>query len=143
RPEIEPEDRRPVEAAEPAVKVRGTRLEEQPAEEGEDGIADIPVVPGHGARGDAAGEAVAHDEGIAGAEPFDEGAEILEVVAVVRIAHDDIAAAGRFDAAHERGAIALFGDIDHTGAGFARNDLAAVARAVVGDQHFPGNTRAG
>ena len=48
---------------------------------------------GHGARLDAAGEAVAHDEVVAAAQRVDERAEVGEVVAVVGVAHDDEAPA--------------------------------------------------
>ena len=88
----------------------------------------------HGAGGDAAGEAVAHDELVAGAQRGDEGVEIGEIVAVVGVAHDDVLAAGRLDAAGEGRAVAADRDRDDAGAFGGRDRLAAVGRAVVGDE---------
>ena len=90
----------------PQWKSRIGVLEEEPAEEAQHRIAEIAVERRHGAGRDAAREAVAHHELVAGAQRCDEGIEIGEVVAVVGVAHDDVAAARRVDAAGERRAVA-------------------------------------
>ena len=54
---------------------------------------------------------------VAGAQRGDEGIEMGEVVAVVGVAHDDVAAARRLDAGRERRAIAARGHVDDARAG--------------------------
>jgi len=72
----------------------------------ENRIADVPMQRWHRSRLDAALEAVAHDQVVTGPEPVDEGSDGRPVVAVVGVTHDDEAAAGGFDAALERAAVA-------------------------------------
>src|SRR5688572_13016984 len=60
----------------------------------------------HRRLGDAAAEAVAHDEIKAAPELFDEGIELAEIVGIVAVAHDDVAASRRLDAAEQRGPVA-------------------------------------
>lgn len=81
-------------------------------------------------------EAVAHHELAARAQCFDEALQVREVVAVVGVAHDDVAAAGGRDARHQRRAVAALVHVHHACAlGFGNLDR-AVRRAVVGDDDF-------
>ena len=65
------------------MEIAHWNTEEQTAQEGQDGIAEIAVQERHGARLDAAAEAVAHDQLIARAQAVDHGIQVLEIVAVV------------------------------------------------------------
>ena len=96
----------------------------------------------HGALLDAALEAVAHHEAMAGTQLFDEAFQPGEIVAVVRVPHDDVAAARRGDSARQRCAVAALGNLHEASPCSLRQSLRAVARAVVGDQHLAGNSRA-
>ena len=66
------------ETAQPAMKVTDLALEEQPADEREHGVAEILVQERHRPRLDAALEAVAHHEIVAGAELLDVQVEVFE-----------------------------------------------------------------
>ena len=77
-------------AAHPAVEIAGRAAEEQAADPGQDGVADVPVLPGHRAALDAPAEPVAHDQIVPGAELLQERHQAREVVAVIRVADDDV-----------------------------------------------------
>ena len=62
RLEVEVDDRLTPEAPQSAVEVADVGVEEQPAEEGQRGVADVAVQRWHGAVVDAAGETVAHHQ---------------------------------------------------------------------------------
>jgi hypothetical protein len=124
------------------MEVRRLAAEEQSPEETQQWIADIPVMPRHRSGGDAALEAIPHHQLVAGPQRRDEGIEIGEVVAVIGVAHDDIAAKRRLDSGRERGAVATHGD-GHDPRPLTLGDLpAAVGRAVVGDDDFANDPRA-
>ena len=57
------------------MEVAAGAAEEDAADGGEDGVAEVAVEVGHGAGHDAAFEAVAHDELVAFTELGDEGVE--------------------------------------------------------------------
>ena len=76
------------------------------ADEAEHRVAEVAVQWGHGAGFDRAGKAVAHDKVVAGLELWQKTGQMLEVVACVRVGHQDIFAARRLDAGHQRRAIA-------------------------------------
>ena len=82
------------EAAQPAVEVAHAGAEKEPAQGGDGGVADPAVLPGHGARQDASEKSIAHDQVVARPQPLQERVEAAEVVALVGIAHDNVAAAG-------------------------------------------------
>ncbi len=64
---------------------------------------------------------------------------MLEVVAGVGVGHEDVLAAGGFDAGDEGGAVAADGDVDDAGAFVGGDLLGAVGAAVVGDDDFAGD----
>ena len=134
--ELEVEHRLAREAAQAAMEVADRDLEEQPADEGEHRIAEIAVQGGHGALCDAALEPVAHDQVRAVAQLCDHGVQVLEIVAVVGVAHDDVLAAGGRDAADQGRAVAALGHGDQARAVRLGDGLGAVGGAVVGDQHL-------
>ncbi len=107
RLQVEPEDRVPAEATEPAVEVGDRTAEEQAAETRQDRVADPSVLPRHRAVGDAPGEPVAHHEVVARSQPVDERFDRLEVVRGIRVAHDHEPSARRRDAAEEGRAVSL------------------------------------
>ena len=131
------EDALPVEAAQAAVEVPDAGAEEQLADAGQDGVAQILVQRGHGAGGDAALEPVAHDEVVAFAQLLHEGGQGGEVVGVVGVSHDHEAAARGGDTADEGGAVAARRHRDDTCTRLACNVLGTVGAPVVGDDDLP------
>jgi hypothetical protein len=105
------------------VRVAHRRVEEDTADQCQDGVANPAVGPRHGAGLDSAHEAVAHDEVAAVAQLFDQRRNRREVVAVVGVAHDHEAAARRVDAADQRAAVALPRDLDHARAQLSGDHL--------------------
>ena len=93
-------------AAQPAMEVADRAAEEQPADEREDRIAEIAVKRRHGRLRDPAAKTVSHHDVVAFAKLFDEAVEIGEVVGIVAVAHDDVAAARSADAGDKRRAVA-------------------------------------
>ena len=76
------------------------------------------------------------------AEPAHQPGDLAEVVAVVGVAHDDVRAARRLDAAHQRAAVAPFGYRHNSGTHCLRDLLRTVGAAVVGDDHFAADASA-
>ncbi len=111
-------------AAHAAERVAGAGPEEQVQEPTQAGIADPFVEPGHRAGTNRAFESIAHDDVGPAAQPVDEPAEIGEIVAVVAIAHDDVAAASVRKAAPQGVAVTLERMPDHAGP-CSDGDLAA------------------
>ncbi len=137
--EVEGEDGVATEGTEAAVEVADGDAEEDAADGGEDGIAEIAVEWRHGAGFDGAGEAVAHDEVVAFVEFGEEAGQMFEVVAGVGVGHEDVLAAGGFDSGDEGGAVAADGDVDDAGAFVGGDLLGAVGAAVVGDDDLAGD----
>src|SRR6185436_2935918 len=131
-----------VEAAQAAMEVADPRAKQQAADEAQHRVAEVAVQKGHGPFADLAAKAVAHDQRIAFAQPGHEAVEAREVIAVVGVAHDDVAAARRGDPSGQRRAVAAPGHVDHSRAGALRQLARAVVGAVVGDQHFAVDSRA-
>ena len=69
-------------------------------------------------------------------ELFDELRDLQEVVAVVRVAHDHVTAAGRGDPTHQRTAVSGPLDPDDAGAEPLRDHRRLVGAAVVGNDDF-------
>jgi hypothetical protein len=113
----------PRQTAEPTVKIARGRMEEEAPDAREQRVADVPVLPRHGAGSKATQEPVAHHEIGAGRQRRDEGVQPREIIAVVRISHDDEPAAGSERAEVERGAIAANLDLDNACAFGACNPL--------------------
>ena len=133
---LERSDRVAAEAAQAAMEVADRAAEEQPAEPGQHGVAEIPVQRRHGAGRDAALEAVAHDEIVAFPKPLDEGVEAGEVVAVVGVAHDDDSGRARPRCRRRGGAVAALGNSDDAGTEALGDLWRAVGAAIVGDEHL-------
>ncbi len=142
RPQVEPFVGVLAEGAQAAVGVADGRAEEEVQDAGQDRVADVPVVPGHGAGADAALEAVAHDQLIAGAEALDERVDGAEVVGIVGVAHDDVLAAGSGNARLQGRAVTALGGMDHPAAGGAGQVLRAVGAAVVGHHDLAADAQA-
>ena len=122
--------------SQPTMEITGRRMEEQPADRRQHGIAQVPVHPRHRAGSNATEEAVPHHE----VRPFphflDERIKPREVVAVVGVAHDDVAAARFEKSVIQRGTIAAHWHIDDAGPCVQRNALRSVSGSVVCDQDF-------
>src|SRR5690349_13726104 len=118
------------------MEISAGTAEEQTSEPSQNGIAQVSMQQRHGAGGDAPEEAVAHDELVALAQLGDEGIEMLEVVALVAVAHNDVSAVRFPDSADQRRAVsALRNGRDPCALSFG--DLpASVGAAVVCDQHL-------
>ena len=91
------------------MKITAGAGKKQPSDRGQHRIAKILVQRRHRIRLDAPAEAVPHDELVAFAQLLHKGIQRGEVVAVIRIAHDDELAARALDAAQKCGAIAAGG----------------------------------
>src|SRR4029077_1162689 len=124
--------------AEAAVRVADRGVKEDPADAGEDGVAEPRVRPGHCARLDSAQEAIADYELVALAQLGDQRTDGREVVARISVAHDDEAALRGIDAADQGAAVPLALDVHHPRAQLARDQLRTVAAAVVGDDDLGG-----
>ncbi len=131
------------EAAHPAVRIADAGLEDHVEEPTQAGVSDPTVVPGHGAGLDLAGEAIAHDQIGAAAKRGEESLEVGEIVALVAVGHDDVAAGGFVEAAAQRVAVAAERLLDHSGAGGGGQSGAVVDRAVVDDDHLAGCRQVG
>ena len=124
------------EGADAAVEVADVPLEEQPADEREHRVAQVLVQEGHGTGLDPALEPVAHHQVVAGTHGLDEGAEVVERVAVVGIGHQDVSTARGLDASADGGAVAAHRHVDHARPGRAGEVLRPVGAAVVGEDHL-------
>ena len=107
----------------------------------ETGIAEVFVKRRHGAWFDFAPEPVAHHHVVAFAQFFHESRHVAEVVAVVRIPHNDERAAGAGDARAQRSAVAPLRHANHPRSVLFRDSNRIVRRAVVRDDYFPGYPR--
>src|SRR5207248_2617075 len=96
-------------------EVTDVATEEQPADEGQQRVAEVTVQGWHRARLDTAREPVPHDEVGARTQRIHEAVERREVIAVVGVAHDHISATGRIDALDEGGAVAASRHLDRAG----------------------------
>ena len=115
------------------MRVAHGRVEEDPADQGQDGIAYPAVRPRHRARFDASEEPVADHQVAAVAQLVDQRRDRGEVIAVVGVAHDYEATSCGIGATNQRAAVALPGDLDHSRAQLPRDHLRAVGAAVVSD----------
>jgi len=67
--------------------------EQQTTDSGKNGVAEIPMQRGHGTRHDSTAKAIPHHQFIALAQPLDESWDVREVVAIIRVPHNDILSA--------------------------------------------------
>src|SRR5690606_5864872 len=88
-----------------------------------------------------AGEAVAHDQVRASAQLLDEAVERGEIIGVVGVAHDDVAAVRRGDTAAQGSPVAALGDSNDARTQAFSDRLRSIGGAVVGDQHLTGDSR--
>src|SRR5215472_10200759 len=126
----------PVEATQAAMKVADLATEKQPADETQDWVAQVAMQRRHSTTLDAALETVTHDQVRAGAQSMEEGQQACEIVAIVSVAHDHVAAARGQDAAHQGASVPAFGHFDHAGASGLGEQLAPVRAAVVGHENL-------
>src|ERR1700722_1891270 len=103
-----------VETPQAAMEVATGGMEKQPADGGQDRIAEVAMEWRHRAGGDAALETISHDQRVPFAQSGDKVVEPAEVIAVVGIAHDDKTAARGADPAQKGAAISLFGHRNDT-----------------------------
>ena len=87
------------------MKVAAGAAEKEPPDAGQHRVPEIFVQRRHGVGLDAAFETIAHHELVAVAQFLEKGTEVREIVTVVGVAHDDVLAAGRLDAALKRAAV--------------------------------------
>ena len=132
----------PRERPKPAMGVAHPGAEKCAQDCREDRIADMAVFPGHRVGLDLAAKARAHAQVVAVNQRFHHGDGFQEVIGAVRVAHDEIAATRGFHSGDESGAVSALGHRDHARAGSARERLAAVGAAVVGDDDLAIETEA-
>lgn len=126
------------EAADPAMEIADGGVMETAGEARKDRVTDVAVQRRHRAGLDAASEAVAHDQVRTFAKFADHSDGIDEVIAAVRIGHDDILASCRLAPANQRRAVATLADWNDAGTECPGKGLAAVGRTVVGNDDLPG-----
>src|SRR6266480_1045975 len=119
--QVERPDGVAVKAAQAAMEVADRRAEQQAPYEAEHRVAEIAMQQRHGALADAALEPVAHDQGVAFAQPCNKALQPTEVIAVVRVAHDDITAARGGDASGKRRPITALRDFHYASPGLLRH----------------------
>src|SRR5215467_1871802 len=90
------------------MKVTDFSAEEHAPDEAQQRISEVTVQERHRPRRYPAGKTVAHHEVIAGTQLGDEWIETGEIVAVVRVPHDDETPARRRHAGPQRRAVAAF-----------------------------------
>ena len=105
-----------------------------------DRIADVAMMPWHCARLDLAAQPVAHDDFVAGLPFLDETRQLLEIVAVVGVAHDDERSARFLDALAQSVAVAFERGVNDARPVRSGDVDRAVGRAVVGDDHLAAHT---
>ena len=116
--------------------------EEDTPDHRQHGVAQIAVQGRHCALGDPAREAVAHHQVRALAQFSHEPIKPREVVAVIAVAHDDIATLGMLDPRDQGRAVALLRRMHDPRAQPLGNRLAAIGGAIVGNQHLAPDTAA-
>jgi len=126
------------ESPHPAVAVPDMNVKKCIEQTSETGIAEVFVERRHGARFDFAPESVAHHHVVAFAQFFNESRHIAEVVAVVRVPHNDERAARAGDARAQRSAVAALRHTNHPRSVLFRDSNRIVRRAIVRDDYFPG-----
>ncbi len=126
------------ESPHPAVAVPDMNVKKCIEQSSETGIAEVFVERRHGARFDFAPEPVAHHHVVAFAQFFHESRHIAEVVAVVRVPHNDERAARAGDARAQRSAVAALRHTNHLRSVLFRDSNRIVRRAIVRDDYFPG-----
>lgn len=102
--------------------------------------------PGHRAAFDlatACGQPTSLHEFVSLAKALNEPGDFAEIVAIVRVSHNDVNAGGRADAGHQGTAISLCGNVDDPGAQPSRDEIGAVGAAVIGDHNFSVNLSTG
>ncbi len=124
------------EGPEPALAVPDPRAEEEADDEVDDRAADVPMRPGHGPVCDSAREPVPHDHVGATVEGRHQARQVTEVVGVVRVAHDDVVAAGLLESAQIGLAVAATPLVDDARARGGRDLRRPVRRPVVDDDNF-------
>jgi hypothetical protein len=103
----------------------------------------VLVLPGHRSRRDPAEKAVAHHEIHADTQLLDERIEPAEVVAVVSVAHDDVAAASVLRAVIQSGPVATLGHMNDSSALALRDLWRTVRGSVVRHDHFGSKPKTG
>jgi len=127
--------------AQTRMGVGNARPEEEVEDSGEDRVADVAVFPGHCPWRNASLEARAHAELGARLDLADHRDAVGEVVAAVGVAHQDVLPIGSVAPADERRAVSALGHVDDARAEARGEPLAAVGRAIVGDQHLARDAR--
>ena len=133
-------------APQAAVKITHWGFVKEASDETEDRISEPAVFPWHRPRHDGAAarrQPAAHDEVVARAQFFHEAFCLSEVVARIRITHENVATSSRFDTATQCAAVAFFRDGDHACPKFLSDALRTIGRAVVCDDDLAFNVRIG
>src|ERR1035441_7826504 len=123
------------------MKVSRTGVEEYPSYSCKNRIAYITVLPRHGSFLNASLEPITHDQVITRTKLLDKVIEILEVVAVVGVSHDAIAAIGGFYCAVERRAISTHRNRNDPRSKARRDLLGTIRGTVIADYNLSADSR--
>src|SRR5437016_344972 len=125
------------------MRIIDARAKEQIQNSGKRGIADVPILPGHGSWRDAPLKSGSHAQACTVDQTADHRDAIGEIVAAVGISHKQIPAEGAAAAPDQGRAITSLRYIDHSRTKLICQRLAAVVGAVVGDHDLAGKAVGG
>src|ERR1700676_57299 len=123
-----------------AIDIPNRRLKKQPGYRREDGVAQILMQRRHGPRQDSAFEAIPHYQVVTFPQFVDKQVGLREVVAVVGIAHQDVAASRCSDASAQCAPVAAYLNRNYARPVCCRNLLRSVRAAVIAADHFPADS---
>jgi hypothetical protein len=124
-----------------AVRIRHAHAKEHVEHPRQNRVADPAVRPRHGVLVNAAVEPRAHDQVVPGVERLDESRQLVQRVGLVRVPHDDVAAARLRQPSEVRAPVPA-ARLGHDGGAVRGRYLGrAVGRAVVDDDHLTGTAR--
>src|SRR5579871_1635981 len=121
------------------MKISTMTAEEQPPNTGQDRIPKVLVQKRHGPRRDSAFETIAHDHVESSAQFLDERGNRGEVVAIIRISHDDELASCRSNTAAEGTPVAPGRHLHHARSHAFRYFDRSILASVIGNQYFAAN----
>jgi hypothetical protein len=115
------------------MEVATGATKEESAQSTQHGISKIAMQPRHGSILNTAGEPIPHGQVCPRAQLIEECGDVSEVIARIRVSHDNKFASRRLHSAHQRTAISVASNFDHAGSQSFGDLIAAVLTAVIGD----------
>ena len=128
------------ECADAAMEVSARRGEEKPANSGKYRITEIAMQRRHGPLGNATPEAVSHYEIETSAKFVKKFGDLSEVVAIVRVGHEDIGSQSSGNTHSDGAAVTFFGRADDASSRCFGYFRGSIRRAVVRNDYLAGNS---